>query len=168
MANLESKAILAYHLNRMKYFFPDEYNIFPKSWSLPRQWKEVISYNREHADETLILKPTRGAEGKGIKILNFIPEHEVMDQDASCQVYLSNVLLINGFKFDLRVYVLFRCHHDLGRPFLKAILKLVLEYKESEKLSTLELQGVITRTETTRPKSSYTNGYDELPPHDPR
>lgn len=106
MANLESKAILAYHLNRMKYFFPDEYNIFPKSWSLPRQWKEVISYNREHTDETLILKPTRGAEGKGIKILNFIPEHEVMDQDASCQVYLSNVLLINGFKFDLRVYVL--------------------------------------------------------------
>uniref|UniRef100_A0A8D8UIQ4 Tubulin polyglutamylase TTLL6 n=1 Tax=Cacopsylla melanoneura TaxID=428564 RepID=A0A8D8UIQ4_9HEMI len=106
MANLESKAFLAHHLNRMRNYFPDDYSFFPRSWSIPWQADDLYKHVKTNK-EVYIFKPTRGAEGKGIKL--FATEDEarrIIYQDSVVQVYVPNLLLMDGYKFDLRVYVL--------------------------------------------------------------
>jgi len=58
--------------------------------------------------KTFILKPSGGAEGCGIIIVQQfkkIPSF-VFSQDYVAQAYLDNPLLIDNKKFDLRIYVM--------------------------------------------------------------
>ena len=52
-----------------------------------------------------IIKPTNSSQGRGIFIVDDISEVPI---DESCIVsrYVHNPLLINGLKFDIRIYVL--------------------------------------------------------------
>ena len=53
---------------------------------------------------TLICKPDGGCQGRGIFLTTDV---SAIDEDASCvvQLYVARPLLINGHKFDLRIYV---------------------------------------------------------------
>ncbi|KAL1458260.1 hypothetical protein WDU94_008422 [Cyamophila willieti] len=107
MANLESKAFLAHHLNRMRNHFPDDYNFFPRSWSMPWQAEEFYKHIRTNPNAVFIYKPTRGAEGKGIRLFTSEDEaRRICYSESVVQVYVPNLLLMDGYKFDLRVYVL--------------------------------------------------------------
>ncbi|MES1904262.1 MAG: Tubulin polyglutamylase ttll6, partial [Paramarteilia canceri] len=90
MNEISRKDSLARNLNRMKKLFPEDYNIFPHTWILPA--------------EIFILKPDIGTMGKGIWITNNIDEIR-SDHDYVCQKYISNPLLVDGYKFDMRIYV---------------------------------------------------------------
>lgn len=105
MAEICRKDLLARNLNRMIKLFPKEYNVFPKSWCLPADYGDLQAYSRAKRHKTYILKPESGCQGKGIwvtKNTKEIKAHEHM----LCQVYVSKPFLIDGFKFDLRIYVL--------------------------------------------------------------
>lgn len=107
VANLESKSFLAHHLNRLRNHFVEEYDFFPRSWSLPWQYDDMMAYVRQHPAQTFIMKPTRGAEGKGIKLFSTEEEAKKLNfGDCVVQLYVPNLLLMDGFKFDLRVYVI--------------------------------------------------------------
>ncbi|CDS42742.1 tubulin polyglutamylase TTLL13 [Echinococcus multilocularis] len=105
MSEICRKDALARNLNRMLKLFPKEYSIFPKTWILPADWGELQQYARQKKNRTYILKPDTGCQGKGIWITK-TPREIKATENLICQTYISRPFLIDGFKFDLRLYVL--------------------------------------------------------------
>ena len=101
-------------MNRMRKSFPKLYKHVPRTWVLPvdlASLKEFMVSKRGKAI-TLICKPTHMCQGRGIYLTKKIPEFEpdVNDESAAnkmlvVQQYIAKPMLINNFKFDLRIYV---------------------------------------------------------------
>jgi len=105
MSEICRKDLLARNMNRMAKLFPKEYSCFPRSWCLPADAGDFQAYIRQKKHKTYILKPESGCQGKGIWVTKNpkeIKPHEHM----LCQQYVSKPFLIDGFKFDLRIYTL--------------------------------------------------------------
>uniref|UniRef100_A0A8D3E8C7 Tubulin tyrosine ligase-like family, member 6 n=1 Tax=Scophthalmus maximus TaxID=52904 RepID=A0A8D3E8C7_SCOMX len=105
MSEICRKDLLARNMNRMLKLFPKDYNIFPRTWCLPADYSDFQAYTRAKKSKTYICKPDSGCQGKGIFITRSsrdVPPGEHM----ICQVYVSRPLVIDGYKFDLRIYVL--------------------------------------------------------------
>ncbi|XP_064608777.1 tubulin polyglutamylase ttll6-like isoform X3 [Liolophura sinensis] len=105
MSEICRKDLLARNMNRMHKLFPKEYNIFPKTWCLPADYGDFLAYTRQKKNKTYILKPESGCQGKGIWVTRN-PKDIRPNEHMICQQYLSKPFLIDGFKFDLRIYVL--------------------------------------------------------------
>eukprot|EP01135_Chromosphaera_perkinsii_P006765 Nk52_evm13s578 gene=Nk52_evmTU13s578 len=106
MNEISRKDNLARNLNRLSKLFPEEYSFFPKTWVLPADFGEFQNVVRKKSkSKTYIVKPEVGCQGKGIfltKSAKYIQpgEHYIAQQ------YISKPYLLNGCKFDLRLYVL--------------------------------------------------------------
>lgn len=105
MLEICRKDLLARNLNRMLRLFPKDYNFFPKTWCFPADLGEAISYSRLRKHKTFILKPDAGSQGRGIILTRSLKEVRPSERGV-CQVYISRPYLIDGYKFDLRVYTL--------------------------------------------------------------
>ncbi|XP_046677752.1 tubulin polyglutamylase ttll6-like isoform X1 [Homalodisca vitripennis] len=105
MSEICRKDLLARNLNRMLKFFPKDYNFFPKTWCLPADLGEVLAYSRCHRNRTFILKPDIGCRGRGIFLTKNLKDVKPFER-MICQVYISKPFLVDGFKFDMRVYTL--------------------------------------------------------------
>ncbi|KAH8270781.1 hypothetical protein KR018_001441 [Drosophila ironensis] len=104
MVELCRKDLLSRNLNRMLKLFPGDYRIFPKTWLMPTDAYEVAVYASKHK-RTFILKPYSAGQGRGIWLttdLRSVGKREKL----ICQTYIEKPLLIDGYKFDLRVYTL--------------------------------------------------------------
>ncbi|KAL7744357.1 hypothetical protein ACLKA6_001747 [Drosophila palustris] len=104
MIEICRKDLLSRNLNRMLKLYPHDYKIFPKTWMLPADYGDAMTYAMNHK-RTFILKPDSGAQGRGIWLTNDLktigPNERLI-----CQTYVHRPLLIDGYKFDLRVYTL--------------------------------------------------------------
>ncbi|XP_033124025.1 tubulin polyglutamylase ttll6-like [Anneissia japonica] len=105
MSEICRKDLLARNLTRLQKLFPKEFSIFPRTWVLPADYGDFLAFCRTKKNKTYICKPESGCQGKGIFITKNLKdikpgEHQV------CQQYISKPFLIDGFKFDLRIYVL--------------------------------------------------------------
>ncbi|CAL8272809.1 unnamed protein product [Lota lota] len=99
------KDMLARNLNRMAKRFPKDYSFFPHTWCLPADYSDFQVYARAKRHKTFICKPDSGSQGKGIflvKSAREVPHGEHI----ICQLYIAKPLIIDGYKFDLRIYVL--------------------------------------------------------------
>ncbi|XP_029871696.1 tubulin polyglutamylase TTLL6 isoform X3 [Aquila chrysaetos chrysaetos] len=105
MIEICRKDLLARNLNRMLRLFPKEYNIFPRTWCLPADYGDFQAYRRARKNRTFICKPDSGCQGRGIFITHN-PEEIKHGEHMICQQYISKPFLIDGFKFDMRIYVL--------------------------------------------------------------
>ncbi|KAF5403738.1 hypothetical protein PHET_02776 [Paragonimus heterotremus] len=105
MSELCRKDSLARNLNRMSKAFPKDYAIFPKTWCLPSEWNELQNYARKKKSRTYIFKPDTGCQGRGIYITRTVKDVRPLE-NMICQVYITKPLLIDGYKFDMRLYVL--------------------------------------------------------------
>ncbi|XP_017767891.1 PREDICTED: tubulin polyglutamylase ttll6-like [Nicrophorus vespilloides] len=105
MLEICRKDLLARNLNRMQRLFPKEYNFFPKTWCLPADLGDVLAYSRTRKHKTYILKPDAGSQGKGITLCKNMKDVNPSER-LICQVYIARPFLIDGYKFDLRVYTL--------------------------------------------------------------
>lgn len=105
MLEICRKDLLARNLNRMLRLFPKDYNFFPRTWCLPADLGEALTYNRLRRNKTFILKPDAGSQGRGIFVTKTLKDIRPCDRGV-CQVYISRPYLIDGYKFDLRVYTL--------------------------------------------------------------
>ncbi|KAM9336959.1 tubulin polyglutamylase ttll6 [Symphorus nematophorus] len=99
------KDLLARNMNRMLKLFPRDYNIFPRTWCLPADYSDFQAYTRAKKGKTYICKPDTGCQGKGIFITKSSKDIQP-GEHMICQVYVSRPFIIDGYKFDLRIYVL--------------------------------------------------------------
>ncbi|XP_045558444.1 tubulin polyglutamylase ttll6 isoform X3 [Salmo salar] len=105
MSEICRKDLLARNMNRMLKLFPKDYNIFPRTWCLPADYSDFQAYTRSKKHKTFICKPDSGCQGRGI-LLTKSSKDIRPGEHMICQVYVSRPFVIDGFKFDLRIYVL--------------------------------------------------------------
>ena len=86
----------------------DAYDFFPEGWKLPQDYQLFQTVmNREQQNSIFILKPSASSRGRGIKLIHK-GNANVISPKKKCiiQRYICDPYLINGKKFDLRLYVL--------------------------------------------------------------
>ena len=98
----------------MRQLFGQIYNFTPLTYILPNEYRQFINYFNEDGNEKCvwICKPSDLSRGRGITILNKIEDLKY-DQQSVLQKYIDNPMLINGLKWDLRIYVAISCVRPL-------------------------------------------------------
>ncbi|KAG8225383.1 hypothetical protein J437_LFUL016808 [Ladona fulva] len=102
MSEICRKDMLARNLGRMRKLFPRDYNFYPKTWILPEQIRELCETYYRKRYKVFILKPFLSSRGRGIIISKNLKGVD-LNERLICQTY---PFLIDGFKFDLRIYAL--------------------------------------------------------------
>ncbi|XP_029783973.1 tubulin polyglutamylase TTLL6-like [Suricata suricatta] len=105
MSEICRKDLLARNMSRMTKMFPKDFHFFPRTWCLPADWGDLQNYSRSRKNKTYICKPDSGCQGRGIFITRTVKDINP-GEDMICQLYISKPFIIDGFKFDLRIYVL--------------------------------------------------------------
>ena len=106
MSSLSRKNYLARNLIRMKRAFPSDYKFFPMTWLLPTDWPDFrAQFNNKKKNKPFIVKPEASCQGKGIFLTRNCEDID-SEEHYVAQRYLSKPYLIDGLKFDLRIYVL--------------------------------------------------------------
>ncbi|CAG7824661.1 unnamed protein product, partial [Allacma fusca] len=82
------KDLLSRNLNRMKRLFQCDYDIFPKTWSLPADLGDLQSYAHNRKNKTYICKPEMGCQGRGIFLIRNIKDLNPFGK-IICQLYVS-------------------------------------------------------------------------------
>ena len=108
MMNIARKTRLAENLEMMKKGFEKEFSFYPTTYILPRDlqaMKEIFGSSGK-SKCTFIVKPDGGCQGRGIFLTKSLDAIEDLKSTHVAQNYVPNPLLIDGKKFDLRIYVL--------------------------------------------------------------
>ena len=109
---ISRKSNLCTNLMRMRHTFHKDYDFFPKTWYLPSDLNSLLVHSQKGIDKVYISKPHSSCQGRGIiiskKVTDFVEKERVV-----VQTYINNPLLIEGLKFDLRVYILLSCSEPL-------------------------------------------------------
>eukprot|EP00742_Colponemidia_sp_Colp-10_P007945 GILJ01008572.1.p1 GENE.GILJ01008572.1~~GILJ01008572.1.p1 ORF type:complete len:685 (+),score=114.58 GILJ01008572.1:277-2055(+) len=128
MTEMARKRDLCQVLNRYRRIFPKEFNFYPKTWLLPDESSQLES--EMNPKKTYIVKPSAGCQGDGIYLVKRYKDIQQLkngfqrSQNYVVQQYLTTPLLIDGKKFDLRLYVFvtsmdplicFICTEGMGR-----------------------------------------------------
>lgn len=102
------KVELARNLERMSRLLPNVYTFHPRTFVIPSQFGDMKSYMLsipKRSKRTMIIKPDKGSQGKGIQLIQDPDAIDEYFEAAVAQKYISP-FLIDGYKFDLRIYVL--------------------------------------------------------------
>ncbi|XP_030855509.1 tubulin polyglutamylase TTLL5 isoform X2 [Strongylocentrotus purpuratus] len=79
------------------------FDFLPQTFCCPSEYDDLVAaHNKERG--TWIVKPVASSRGRGIFLVNS-PQNVPLDAAYVACRYLNNPLLIDGFKFDLRLYV---------------------------------------------------------------
>lgn len=107
--HLGRKDLLWRNIARMKQRHGERYEITPDVFILPREMDGFDKARRESPQTLWIWKPCSASCGRGIKVLSSDPPPEEMGElkrkRGIIQKYVPDPLLIDGYKFDLRIYV---------------------------------------------------------------
>lgn len=111
--NIARKDYLKRHIERcqnLSHKASLEFDIIPLTFLLPNEYLELVdTFNKaEAAGEKFnywIMKPCAKSRGRGISLFNSISS-VAYGEPMIVQEYLKNPLLLGGYKFDMRIYVL--------------------------------------------------------------
>lgn len=109
---LTRKDRICVHFDRMARRFGSgssqgSFNFLPETFVLPRQVDEFLDVYRRNPSSLWIVKPNASSQGRGIFILRDLEELPQSENDITVvSRYIDKPLLIQGLKFDLRIYVL--------------------------------------------------------------
>lgn len=98
-----------YRIRNMNKKLNSLFDIMPKTYLLAKEYMEFVEeFHKNGKDNPLnlwIVKPVGKSRGKGIYLINDISDVPLADSFL-VQQYLTNPLLVEGYKFDMRIYVL--------------------------------------------------------------
>ena len=108
---LTRKDRLCFNVGKMQMKFgKNHFDFLPETFILPDEFSEFYknfnSVETDSKDKNIwIVKPSSSSQGKGIFMIDDISEVP-LNEALVISKYIGNPLLINGLKFDLRLYVL--------------------------------------------------------------
>uniref|UniRef100_A0A3Q3GQ71 Tubulin tyrosine ligase-like family, member 7 n=1 Tax=Labrus bergylta TaxID=56723 RepID=A0A3Q3GQ71_9LABR len=109
MGEICRKDCLARNMSKMIKCQPLEYSFIPKTWIFPAEYTQFQNYvkelRRKRKQKTFIVKPANGAMGHGISLIRNC-EKLPAQEHFIVQEYLDKPFLMEGYKFDLRIYIL--------------------------------------------------------------
>ncbi|XP_041134197.1 tubulin polyglutamylase TTLL7-like isoform X2 [Polyodon spathula] len=109
MGEICRKDCLARNMAKMIKSQSQEYGFIPKTWIFPAEYTQFQNYVKElrkkRKQKTFIVKPANGAMGHGISLIRNCEKLPVQDHFI-VQEYLDKPFLMEGYKFDLRIYIL--------------------------------------------------------------
>nr|XP_009943256.1 PREDICTED: tubulin polyglutamylase TTLL7 [Opisthocomus hoazin] len=109
MGEICRKDFLARNMTKMIKSQPQEYGFIPRTWIFPAEYTQFQNYVKElkkkRRQKTFIVKPANGAMGHGISLIRNGEKLQAQDH-LIVQEYLDKPYLMEGYKFDLRVYIL--------------------------------------------------------------
>ncbi|KAI5644841.1 tubulin-tyrosine ligase family domain-containing protein [Phthorimaea operculella] len=139
-----------------------EFGIMPKTYVLPYDLKLLKMDWEKHVenDERWIIKPPASARGTGIKVVSRwtqIPKK----RSVVVQRYVSKPYLINGSKFDMRLYVLVTSVHPLRIYLYKDGLARFASVKYNDEITSLNDRYMhLTNYSINRLSKNYTPNED--------
>ena len=93
------------HLSRMRELHGSKhYGFMPLTFILPNELDELQKAMEADLSKQWIVKPAASSQGKGIFLTNNVQDIPEKQQMIASQ-YIANPLLIDDYKFDLRIYV---------------------------------------------------------------
>ncbi|OHT12648.1 Tubulin-tyrosine ligase family protein [Tritrichomonas foetus] len=101
---LGNKAALASTIQNSQHYSKFK-PFFPQTFVLPEDRESLFNFMKKNPRQQFIAKPPDGSCGFGIKIVTF-DEFYTIKRGYVVSEYISRPLCIDGFKFDMRVYVL--------------------------------------------------------------
>ncbi|XP_027686685.2 tubulin polyglutamylase TTLL7 isoform X1 [Chelonia mydas] len=109
MGEICRKDFLARNMTKMIKSQPQDYSFIPRTWIFPAEYMQFQNYVKElkkkRRQKTFIVKPANGAMGHGISLIRNGEKLQAQDH-LIVQEYLDKPFLMEGYKFDLRVYIL--------------------------------------------------------------
>ncbi|XP_063795044.1 tubulin polyglutamylase TTLL7 isoform X2 [Pseudophryne corroboree] len=109
MGEICRKDCLSRNMTKMIKCQPHEYSFIPRTWIFPAEYTQFQNYAKElkkkRKQKTFIIKPANGAMGHGISLIRNGEKLQAQDH-LIVQEYLDKPFLLEGYKFDLRVYIL--------------------------------------------------------------
>lgn len=108
---LTRKDKLTQNVRKMQEIYSkSEFNIIPESFVLPDDYNAfyqtfIQSQVENQPLNHWIIKPAASSQGRGIYIINSLKDIDA-DTKGVISRYISNPLLINSHKFDLRIYII--------------------------------------------------------------
>eukprot|EP00962_Isochrysis_galbana_P034853 scaffold11875_cov132-Isochrysis_galbana.AAC.10 len=106
MLELVRKAGTARNLNKMLHVVGADYKFFPRTFILPADYTDLKQeFQNRRGQKTFIVKPSKGAQGTGIIITRSLSDIDPQEPNI-VQRYLHRPHLLDGYKYDLRLYVL--------------------------------------------------------------
>ena len=105
------KDLMYKNLAKMQAMFGlKNYDFIPKTFIMPLDAGQ-LEYEMNQNETTWIVKPSASSQGKGIFLTTRFSE--IPKKDHVISKYIENPLLIDGLKFDLRIYVAITCFNPL-------------------------------------------------------
>jgi tubulin polyglutamylase TTLL7 len=109
MSEISKKDSLARNILKICKVMPQDFDFVPKTWIMPTDYSSLLTYSIEmkkmNQKRTYIMKPANGAMGHGIKLYKNV-ERIQPTENYIVQEYIANPYLLDGYKFDMRIYVL--------------------------------------------------------------
>ncbi|XP_058434973.1 tubulin polyglutamylase TTLL7 isoform X3 [Marmota monax] len=109
MGEICRKDFLARNMTKMIKSRPLDYTFIPRTWIFPSEYTQFQNYVKElkkkRKQKTFIVKPANGAMGHGISLIRNGDKLPSQDH-LIVQEYIEKPFLMEGYKFDLRIYIL--------------------------------------------------------------